>query len=75
MPKTGSGKPDSETYLHRIGRTGRFGRKGIAVNFIHDRQSWQDMHEIEKTLKKPITRVETSDFDEMETIIKKELKD
>jgi len=23
-----------ETYIHRIGRTGRFGRKGIALNFI-----------------------------------------
>lgn len=75
MPKNATGKPDSETYLHRIGRTGRFGRKGIAVNFIHDRQSWQDMHDIEVALKKPIIRVETSDFDEMEAIIKKELKD
>ena len=27
--------PKSEhTYLHRIGRSGRWGRKGIAVNFI-----------------------------------------
>ena len=23
-----------ETYIHRIGRSGRFGRKGIAVNFV-----------------------------------------
>jgi len=23
-----------ETYIHRIGRTGRFGRKGIALNFV-----------------------------------------
>ena len=23
-----------ETYLHRIGRTGRFGKKGIAINFV-----------------------------------------
>ena len=27
---------DPETYLHRIGRTGRFGKKGIAVT-IYDR--------------------------------------
>ncbi|KAG1759191.1 P-loop containing nucleoside triphosphate hydrolase protein [Suillus occidentalis] len=26
-------KPDVETYIHRIGRTGRFGRKGISINF------------------------------------------
>ena len=23
-----------ETYIHRIGRTGRFGRKGVAINFV-----------------------------------------
>jgi translation initiation factor 4A len=23
-----------ETYIHRIGRTGRYGRKGIAINFV-----------------------------------------
>ena len=28
MPK------DRETYIHRIGRSGRFGRKGVAINFV-----------------------------------------
>ena len=28
---------DKESYLHRIGRTGRFGRKGVAINFVTDR--------------------------------------
>jgi ATP-dependent RNA helicase len=23
-----------ELYIHRIGRSGRFGRKGVAVNFV-----------------------------------------
>jgi translation initiation factor 4A len=23
-----------ENYIHRIGRSGRFGRKGVAINFI-----------------------------------------
>jgi len=26
--------PNIENYLHRIGRSGRFGRKGVAINFI-----------------------------------------
>ena len=26
-----------ENYMHRIGRTGRYGRKGIALNFVTDR--------------------------------------
>jgi superfamily II DNA/RNA helicase len=31
---------DEKTYLHRIGRTGRAGREGIAVTFV----DWRDMH-------------------------------
>ena len=27
-----------ETYIHRIGRSGRFGRKGIAINFVTDKE-------------------------------------
>lgn len=29
-------QPDYETYLHRIGRTGRFGKAGIAINLVSD---------------------------------------
>ncbi len=29
---------DPEDYVHRIGRTGRAGRKGIAITFIHPRE-------------------------------------
>lgn len=28
---------DFETYIHRIGRTGRFGKSGVAINFVSDR--------------------------------------
>ena len=35
-----------ETYIHRIGRSGRYGRKGVAINFVTDRDL-QDMAEIE----------------------------
>lgn len=33
---------DPETYLHRIGRTGRFKRHGLSVNFITS-QEYKDM--------------------------------
>lgn len=33
----GKSEADSETYLHRIGRTGRFGVQGVAVT-IYDRE-------------------------------------
>lgn len=29
---------DMETYLHRVGRTGRFGLRGVAVNLLTDRE-------------------------------------
>ncbi|KAG1835111.1 P-loop containing nucleoside triphosphate hydrolase protein [Suillus variegatus] len=67
-------RPDVETYIHRIGRTGRFGRKGISINFVHDRQTWSQMEEIEKTLGKKIIRIETNDLEEMEEKMKKALK-
>lgn len=36
-----------ETYIHRIGRSGRFGRKGVAINFItkDDIRVMQDIEE------------------------------
>jgi len=30
---------EKETYIHRIGRSGRYGRKGVAINFITERDS------------------------------------
>jgi translation initiation factor 4A len=35
-----------ENYIHRIGRTGRYGRKGVALNFVTDRDEIQ-LKEIE----------------------------
>jgi translation initiation factor 4A len=32
---------NKENYMHRIGRSGRFGRKGIALNFVTDRDDNQ----------------------------------
>ncbi|CEH15858.1 atp-dependent rna helicase [Ceraceosorus bombacis] len=74
MPLTQGGVPDSETYLHRIGRTGRFGRKGVSINFVHDKKSWEHMHTVETDLKCQITRVQTDDLEAMESTIKQALK-
>merc|ERR1712187_61567 len=38
---------EAENYLHRIGRAGRFGRKGVAINFVTDRDV-RTMKDIEK---------------------------
>ncbi|XP_075377298.1 ATP-dependent RNA helicase DDX25 isoform X2 [Mycteria americana] len=34
LPTDQKNQPDFETYLHRIGRTGRFGKKGIAFSMV-----------------------------------------
>ena len=39
----------SDTYLHRIGRSGRFGHLGIAINFITEDDK-TDMFKIEDEL-------------------------
>ena len=54
--------------MDNAGRTGRFGRKGISINFVHDKRTWLQMEEIEKTLGKKIIRIETNDLDEMEEV-------
>lgn len=53
---------------YSIGRTGRFGRKGVSINFVHNQKTWEEMRLIETTLGRPITRVETSDIDVMEEV-------
>ncbi|ONH65773.1 ATP-dependent RNA helicase FAL1 [Cyberlindnera fabianii] len=38
---------DRENYIHRIGRSGRFGRKGVAINFCTN-EDIQALHDIEQ---------------------------
>jgi len=47
VPVDRDGQPDFETYLHRIGRTGRFGRKGTAISLVSDQRSIQVLAAIE----------------------------
>lgn len=49
---------DHETYLHRIGRTGRFGRKGIAINFVFDDKTKSLLKDLEKYYSKTIAKVD-----------------
>ena len=38
---------DRDQYIHRIGRSGRFGRKAAAINFVIEEELWkiQDLEE------------------------------
>ncbi|KAL4150574.1 hypothetical protein PRNP1_009976 [Phytophthora ramorum] len=69
IPLTRDRRPDPETYLHRIGRTGRFGRKGCAINFVYDNKSKQDLAEIEEYYARPITQAPADDIEELEKLL------
>lgn len=58
----------TELFVLRVGRTGRFGRRGASINFVHDKRSWEEMREIEQALQREIVRVPTDNFDIMEEV-------
>ncbi|KAI9219382.1 DEAD-domain-containing protein [Blastocladiella britannica] len=60
--------PDMEAYLHRIGRTGRFGRAGVAINLIDGPNSESTLEQIRRHYGMEIHRM-TNDLDEMERIM------
>jgi len=47
LPMDTSHQPDYDTYLHRIGRTGRFGKHGLAINMIDGPRSRAMLQQIE----------------------------
>lgn len=65
---------DPETYLHRIGRTGRFGRTGVSISFVHDKESWEQLAAIQNYFGKEMKCVPTDDWEKTEEIIKQELR-
>jgi ATP-dependent RNA helicase DDX19/DBP5 len=52
---------DPSTYLHRIGRCGRFGRRGTAINFLEKENDFKILEAIEKYFR-PEKRM-TTDWD------------
>ncbi|WVQ94902.1 hypothetical protein IAU59_001988 [Kwoniella sp. CBS 9459] len=73
----GGFRPDIETYIHRIGRTGRFGRKGCSVIFAHDQRSLEEVNYIMDTLGKPMKRIDAksdADLEQLEKALKFALK-
>jgi len=48
---------DTESYVHRIGRTGRAGRKGEAILFVAPRETGM-LRAIERATRQPIERME-----------------
>ncbi|KAF9937197.1 RNA helicase required for poly(A+) mRNA export, partial [Modicella reniformis] len=59
LPMDRNNNADPVTYLHRIGRTGRFGRLGVSANFVHDYTSFGVLEAIQKHYNSKIHRVPT----------------
>jgi ATP-dependent RNA helicase DDX19/DBP5 len=67
LPIQMDGTADYETYLHRIGRTGRFGKSGVAINLVDDR-SKPVLDRIQKHFGRAIDKLDASDAEQVEKI-------
>lgn len=59
---------DFETYLHRIGRTGRYGREGLALNFVDGPHTREMINQLETHFSIKINELDPTDVDEIEKI-------
>lgn len=50
IPRTQAGTVDIETYVHRIGRTGRFNRAGVSITFVSGEKDRMDLLSIQKAV-------------------------
>ncbi|XP_071690645.1 DEAD-box ATP-dependent RNA helicase 38 [Rutidosis leptorrhynchoides] len=57
-------EPDYEVYLHRIGRAGRFGRKGAVFNLLCGERDDRIMEKIEKHFNHYVSKVRSWESDE-----------
>jgi len=61
--------PDVEAYVHRAGRTGRFGRNGACITLIHDQESFEKFSIITNRLEKDYgLKIKQVDAESLETI-------
>jgi len=74
MKGFGDREPDNETYLHRIGRTGRFGRVGVSISFVYDRKSYNALTEIANHYGIDLIQLSPDDWDETEKQVQDVIK-
>lgn len=66
---------NAETYVHRIGRTGRAGKSGLAFTFCSNRDNLRTLDDIRKYTKAEITEGEIPGKDQLMIIKKKKIKE
>lgn len=76
IPMKGAGdrEPDAETYLHRIGRTGRFGRVGVSISFVYDRKSFDALNQIAQFYGIDLVQLSPDDWDSTERKVQDVIK-
>jgi ATP-dependent RNA helicase DDX19/DBP5 len=74
LPLTRHNRPDPETYIHRIGRSGRFGRKGVAINLVSSEQSKRDLAAIAAHFQHDIVQLPADDVEKLSSIVQQALK-
>ncbi|KAI0514512.1 ATP-dependent RNA helicase DBP5 [Xylaria bambusicola] len=74
MKGMGDAMHDTETYLHRIGRTGRFGRVGVSITFISDKKSFNALQAIAGDLQIDLVALSPDDWDETEKQVQRVIK-
>jgi len=52
--------PESDSYLHRVGRAGRFGTKGLAISFIESEEDKNVLDAIQKRFEVKIGELPSS---------------
>ena len=48
---------DSDTYLHRVARAGRFGTKGLAITFVSDETDAKILNDVQERFEVNITEL------------------
>ncbi len=64
---------DEENYVHRIGRTGRAGKSGMAISFVTGRKDTFRIKDLEKFIKTSITRMDPPSADDLIELKKTQL--
>jgi len=69
--KHGTDVIDEYTYLHRVGRTGRFGRLGVAVNIMATDEDVTKIQEIADKLNIEVDSFDNNDIDKIVDYLEK----
>jgi len=71
VPTDREGRPDPETYLHRIGRSARYGHSGIAINLVHDAASKGALDHIAQHFQKQINPIPIEKLEQVGQLLDK----